>query len=259
MLAYKIQYPNGLWYYSLDLAKRKNLILVLRKDQISWDKQSVEWVEVTTALRVKMFFSNYQLVVPTIRPILSLSSRNMTIVHDEWPLIQPQVIKRMVMKVVLLYCRLTSTIVTISNYGAHLFRSTEVWLNEEVELPYKNPLIHVDYLIIGLETGRKKLEIILNYLENYAESSSVVAFVGTLTDKECEKNILDKGYMILPSYDLPRVVPNSDMASYISASICEGFNRGASFAKGRKFKLILSDIPVHREFFPEANWLENYL
>ena len=51
------------------------------------------------------------------------------------------------------------------------------------------------------------------------------------------------------------MTPIDHRSVYLSMSSEEGFNRGAMIAQHLGFNLHLSDIPVHREFFPDSTFI----
>ena len=265
-----IKYPNGLWFYTIDFIEDLKKLGVHQIDLIypkfaTKNIEGTQNVSLLTGFLKSWFGAYYNVFVMTLA--LRGHYRQMVFIHDLWPMIQPNLLKSVLASLVSCFYRRLSKIITVSEYhqkklnGKYCLPNKIPKVNEEDISP-----IECDYLIVGTETNRKQVDKSILLIENIQrhkyekfsfeevnsrreqENIVIVTSNNAIFPATCRINFVD------PS-DLEKIRPKNVRSLYISLSREEGFNRGAAFALSRGFKLILSDIPVHREFFSIASTL----
>jgi len=283
--AFFIKQQNGLWYYLKDLI---NLIIISLGDEDSdthevqvfvsnWQSSAFESFGFGGDSRVvvkKIDSNKYEFleacfwslirsrvvtISPTLRPLIGLNS--FFICHDFWPMMQPKWFHRSVSKCLFLFGSYLSNRIFISKSHAGKNWDDELILPNDPAFDNKasDDVFACDVVLIGVETGRKRLDLLRCWIQ-YAVDNRIVgrcpkiAIIGVVSD-HCLKGTFD-GFDVhfFGPERMFDMTPRDVGSIYLSLSCEEGFNRGAKLADHLGFNLHLSDIAVHREFFPEANF-----
>jgi hypothetical protein len=255
--ASSIKYPNGLWFYALDLIfdlQRIGCKVYLVPPKFyEFNVGNIAYINKVTGF-ILSIMGRFQLaIVPTLA--FRFYRRQYVIVHDRWPLIQSNTFKRMLANSALLILRFYSSIVAVSEAHASILKADFTLVNKFPTEPdaLGGDDIECDYLIIGTETARKNLDKAVKLADNLSASkhlSGRLILVGS-NDQVMGGLPKVKNLQIICLYpnEMGRVCKSEGGAIYISLSSEEGFNRGAAIALKKGFNLILSSIPAHREFF----------
>jgi hypothetical protein len=258
-----IKFENGMWFYVLPLMSR---LLESGSDVFVWchdwqkdHLKNLPFKRIHLAhLALKVFQSYFDksiiVISPTLRPLFA--ARQYVIMHDAWPLMQPNHFKKFISNLLYKIARRTSSLIFVSNNHKSIYGKSSdlLYYNEIPDIPLKIKENHIycDILLIGTETKRKqieKIDLLLKLLINcgLVISNPIIIVIGTVTPKISSKYRVN----FMDSKHIYKIRPTKSGA-YISASLEEGFNRGAAIAKQLGFNLFLSDIGAHKEFFPEA-------
>lgn len=248
---------NGLYYFAQHLEK-------FLKDK-KYDTEIINDKTVPTNNLVKS--SNRGCgraitIVPTIR--FKLKRRVVYFLHDDYPLIQSSITRRIYNKIHFKLCKLFGNVVYISDslprrlkLNSYLKLTNLDIMKPTLEANKHDKNRRASVLIVGVETDRKNLNLLTKVLKENADkiNSSNVFIVGTmLRGKSNVINDLDATFV--PPEELHSIKPLNDFSCYISLSSNEGFNRGAYFALKKGFHLILSKIPEHEEFYNPSYWFD---
>jgi hypothetical protein len=265
-----IKYPNGLWFYTIDFIEDLKRLGGHQIDLIypRFATKNIEGTQSVSSLTgfLKSWFGAYSNVFVMTLAIRGYY-RQMVFIHDLWPMIQPNLTKSILASLVSCFYRRLSKIITVSESHRKKLNVKYCLPNKMPKVNEENiPHIECDYLIIGTETTRKQVDksiLLIEKIQNYKNAG--VGF-GEVNSRHEQRKIVivtsnhaifasTCGISLVDPSDLGKVRPRNVRSMYISLSREEGFNRGAAFALSRGFKLILSDIPVHREFFSIASTL----
>jgi hypothetical protein len=248
-----IRYPNGLWYYTLDLIsdlKEIGIEIYIIPPKFH-DKNSIDvhYTNIIWGHVLSLSGKFYKVFIPTLA--IRFYRKQFIIVHDKWPFIQPNKLKSVLAIIALRILQIFSKIITISRHHEKYFKSDLYLPNKfpNITLESNLTLIECDYLIIGTETLRKNIKkciTLIKIIDSKKSHRSSLVIVGDNEQKFCLDSV-DVSYV--NSNNLNRIYNRAGLGFYISLSLEEGFNRGAAIALQKGFKLILSDIPAHREFF----------
>jgi len=255
-----IKFPNGLWFYTLDLIDDLGKIgcdvYLVPPVFYQFNNNNVKCINKISAFILSVLGEFHFAVVPTLA--IRFYRRQHMIIHDLWPITQPNIVKRFLANVAFRIMGLYSKIVAISVSHAIDIKSDLIIVNKfPTDTDHADlESIECDYLIIGAETARKNLYKAVQLAEKLAldnKTEGRLIIVGNaglgLKIMPAVQNL--KIHYLLPS-DLGRVQKTGVNAVYISLSSEEGFNRGAAIALKKGFNLILSDIPAHKEFFNDV-------
>jgi glycosyltransferase involved in cell wall biosynthesis len=246
-----IKNPNGLWFYSLDL--KSDLIKSgIKVDLISPAFKTSLYLRLLAILRLyfqSVISKNLIIIVPTLS--LRFYKNQLFILHDEWPFIQHNFIKRRVARFFFKVLSALYPFYGINNYLQVKYNLSGVIPNKPFEIDSEySKKICADVLIIGTETKRKRLETALNFVERFYRSSNDIKTIVIIGGPMKLKSTLSSHKVIfLSNEDIKTVEPINYESFYLSASIDEGFNRGAWIAMNLGFNLVLSNIPSHIEFY----------
>lgn len=248
-----IKTKNGLWFYSLDLieylSKNHDVIVFCNQAQSLHFKEHNIRFEIFNILSYfKYLFLGYIFITTNMRPVLY--PKSFFVVHDLFPLNQPSTMKRVVSKIIFKCGSFFSNCIVISNHHSVLLSSELILPNKP--LIYSNPskLICDAIVFIGTETSRKNFGLLNKFLssnKNFYPEHHLVVF-GT------QEIIMDRDFTFVNSRELFDY--KFENCVYLSLSSDEGFNRGSSLFSSAGLPLFLSDIPAHREFYPNANFID---
>ena len=204
---------------------------------------------------------NIVIFSPAMRPLIGI--RSYYLCPDYWPMNQPNTLKRYISKMIHSFGKLFSSPIYISK--SHAISSNDLILPCP-SLPdfglvedQENCKIPCNILIVGVETDRKRIGLLglwINYAltKGLISDNPAVAIVGDRPDNFVLGELNELNVNFYPAKTLFDMAPIDDQSIYLSMSCEEGFNRGAMIAKHLGFKLHLSDIPVHREFFLDSSF-----
>lgn len=257
-----VKAKNGLYYFSINLQKYlKNngydatiINFKFHNKLGSYDQTAVN------------SYARYSLknitIVPTIR--FKLKKNVFYFMHDDYPINQKSLIRRIYNRFQLKMCSIFGSVIYISDslpkrlkVNRYLKLTNLDIISRDERYVCENDFIYASTLIVGVETERKNLSLLPDFLNKFSSkvSSENIHIVGKfLEHKNKFLGNLDVRYH--SSEDLNRIKPQNENSLYISLSSSEGFNRGAYFALNQGFQLILSKIPEHEEFYDPMYWFE---
>ena len=197
MVVYHLHFvksENGLWFYSLDLLKfismnlKKKILVICSEWQVAMmEKLGLTYRQIDSFLNflgISWEFKNHMQICPTLRPVFGL--KTITIVHDFWPVMQKNLRKRTMAKILFFLARCLSNVYYISCYHAQVYGSKNILPNRldfsEYDTFLKNDKsIFCDVLLIGTETERKNLELLPQLIEQAFSNSKTldIVIVGT--------------------------------------------------------------------------------
>lgn len=283
--AFFIRNKNGLWFFLLDflsdIQKLKDSgeisscsVIVYSR---SWQDDELRRLpKVKTSSHTLKFASvvhffmaclqaiwskNSVIFSPAMRPLIGV--RSYYLCPDYWPMCQPNSMKRYVSKMIHTFGKLFSSPIYISK--SHAVSSKDLILPCP-PLPdfglvegRQNRKILCNILVVGVETDRKRIGL-LGLWVNYAVANGficenpTVAIVGDRPANFVVGELNELNVNFYSADTLFDMTPIDHQSVYLSMSSEEGFNRGAMIAQYLGFQLHLSEIPVHREFFPDSTF-----
>jgi hypothetical protein len=282
--AFVIKHENGLWFYLLDLillidesvVKRKraniNIHILLKGWQVKAFKSWIVGKNLgvnPVFLRPNMFSFDYMstffryrssiILSPSLRPFFG--GNTYFICHDFWPMMQANVIKRWTMKAIYEAGLKFSNPIYVSKHHAGKNWSERLIIPNEpkINMAITGDYIPCDIMIVGVETLRKRINLLQLWVD-YAVSQNIIdknpkiVIVGDIPKRNGGLSLRNIDVSYHSPDKMMSFVPLNDKSVYLSLSCEEGFNRGAMIGRKLGFKLQLSDIPVHKEFFPDAQF-----
>lgn len=283
--AFFIRHKNGLWFFLLDflydIQKLKDSgeisscsVIVYSR---SWQDDELRRLPnvVTSSHRLgsasvihflmacleAIWSKNSVIFSPAMRPLIGV--RSYYLCPDYWPMCQPNSMKRSVSKMIHIFGKLFSSPIYISKSHAVSSKDLIIPCPPHPDFSWaerrQNHKIPCDVLVVGVETDRKRIGL-LGLWVDYAVANGficenpTVAIVGDRPANSGIGRLNELNVYFYSADSLFNMTPNDHQSVYLSMSSEEGFNRGAMIAQHLGFHLHLSDIPVHREFFPESTF-----
>lgn len=257
-----VKAKNGLYYFSINLQKylkNNGYAATIINCKFNNEFGNYDQAAVNSFARYSL---NNITIVPTIR--FKLKKNVFYFMHDDYPINQKSLIRRVYNRFQLKMCSVFGNMIYISDSLPNRLKvnkylkltNLDIISHDEREV-CENDFIYASTLLVGVETDRKNLSLLPDFLKQYSSKVGPenIHIVGKFLQYK-KQSIKNLNVRYHSPEDLHRIKPQNEHSLYISLSSSEGFNRGAYFALNQGFQLILSKIPEHEEFYDPMYWFD---